>query len=368
MATVSLIIISAAVGVVVGLSLGRRTLSETSSAAAQSEGEDEAADVIHSVLEALPIAVSVSDVNGKCLYRNSCFRSLVSGTSAVLLEEAVERAVVSAARGGDRTERLTLNGPPGHTFNLRVGDESAIGFIVVVTDISEQTRVDAMRTDFVANISHELRTPIGAIAVLAEALEGEADPDVIGRLISRISGETERAVRTIEGLMELSSTERSDMARRSEISLGLMLSDVVDRYRPAAEQRNISLALCCEDQLIMMGDEQQLASAVSNLVDNAIKYSPDDAEVSVHARHEDGNVIIQVIDSGLGIPNADLDRIFERFYRVDKARSRGTGGTGLGLAVVRHVVTNHGGSIGVESTEGKGSKFSMTLPEGSADG
>ncbi len=367
MATVGLLIISAAVGLVVGLTFGRRKLSESSSVVFQPVHEDETTDVVYSLLEGLPIAVSISDANGKCLYRNTSFRSLVSGTSAVLLEEAVERAVVVAAEGGDRTERLTLNGPPLQTLDFHVGDESEIGFVVVVADISEQTRIDAMRTDFVANISHELRTPIGAVAVLAEALQGETDPDVISRLISRISGESERAIRTIEGLLELSSTERSNVARRSEISLGQMLKDVVDRYRPAAEQRNIALALHCEEQLIMMGDEQQLASAVSNLVDNAVKYSPDDAEVSVHARHEDGSVIIQVIDSGLGIPNADLDRVFERFYRVDKARSRGTGGTGLGLAIVRHVVTNHGGSIEVESTEGKGSQFSLTLPVGSAD-
>jgi two-component system sensor histidine kinase SenX3 len=247
-----------------------------------------------------------------------------------------------------------------------VGSDGVVhGALVEIEDITERARLEAMRTDFVANISHELRTPVGALALLAETLVGEDDQEVVTRLAGKMVVEAHRVGRIIEDLLELSRIELGEQPQREPVSVGLVASEAVDRVRHLAEQRSIGVKVHEPSRrLTVIGDRRQLASAVANLVENGLKYSDPGSEVEVKATTDGTWVDVQVVDHGIGIPARDLDRIFERFYRVDRGRSRETGGTGLGLAIVRHVATNHGGSVSVVSQEGAGSTFTLRLPAG----
>jgi two-component system sensor histidine kinase SenX3 len=215
----------------------------------------------------------------------------------------------------------------------------------------------------VANISHELKTPVGALAVLAEALADEDDPAVIRRLVDRMLEESHRAVSTIDDLLELSQIELAGDIDHEEVRLADVVRAGVGRVSSIADQGDITVEVRSDgDGLVVLGDRRQLVSALGNLVENAVKYSEPGQLVEVDVRTTDGFVELVVTDHGVGIPARDLDRIFERFYRVDKARSRGTGGSGLGLSIVRHVATNHRGSVTVTSREGEGSTFVLRLP------
>ncbi len=229
--------------------------------------------------------------------------------------------------------------------------------------MSERRRLEAVRRDFVANISHELKTPVGALSLLAETLLGEDDADVVGRLAERILAEALRVGRTIDDLLELSRIEIDETFEHEVVHVDDVVAEAVQRIRPGAEQHGISLAAPDVDRdITVIGDRRQLVSALFNLLDNAVKYSEPGSPVEVNVATVDGWVEIAVRDHGIGIPSRDIDRIFERFYRVDRARSRETGGTGLGLAIVRHVAVNHDGDVRVESRQGEGSTFTLTLP------
>jgi two-component system sensor histidine kinase SenX3 len=243
---------------------------------------------------------------------------------------------------------------------------------------ADRRRVDAVRRDFVSNISHELQTPVGALALLAETLVDETggeDPEgpldateaaVVNRLATRVLREALRIGHTIEDLLELARLEADVEPRRVRVKLRHLLSDTAARARPGAALRSVELTVSAAPGTVLV-DERQIVSALSNLVDNAVKYSPQGATVELLAGLDaTGWAEISVRDHGIGIPEADVDRVFERFYRVDQARSRETGGTGLGLAIVRHVVANHGGEVRVTSVEGEGSTFVLRLP-GAAD-
>ena len=237
--------------------------------------------------------------------------------------------------------------------------------LVVVEDTSERRRLENVRRDFVANISHELKTPVGALALLAETMLDEDDPDVTRRLAERLAAEAFRVGNTIDDLLELSRLEVATGLAADTVSVAQFVADAVERVRGAAEQRGIEIEV--EEapvRLTVVGDRRQLVSAVTNLVDNAVKYSEPGSAVAVRARTDGVWVDVTVRDHGMGIPRRDLERIFERFYRVDRARSRETGGTGLGLAIVRHVASNHRGEVRVESREGVGSMFTLRLPAG----
>jgi len=238
------------------------------------------------------------------------------------------------------------------------------GTVVLVDDVSELRRLEAVRRDFVANVSHEPRTPVGAMGVLAETLADELDPEVMRRLASRITGEAERAGRLIDGLLDLSRIEAAGVHGSRRVDLGTVVATAIERVRHLAEQQGVELvAPAGATDVAVQGDENQLVSAVVNLLENAVKYSDEGSAVEVSAgTPSPGSVEVVVRDRGIGIPARDLERIFERFYRVDRARSRETGGTGLGLSIVRHVATNHGGEVLVESQEGRGSTFTLRLP------
>jgi two-component system sensor histidine kinase SenX3 len=240
---------------------------------------------------------------------------------------------------------------------------------LVLADISEVRRLEAVRRDFVANVSHELKTPVGALMLLAEAVQdASGDPEAVARFAGRMQHEGARLARLVQELMELSRVQGADpMPGAAEVDVRQLIAEAADRSRLAAEQAEITIEVSCGDGLLVRGNETQLTTAVANLVDNAVAYSAKGTRVVVSATAASDHqarptVDIAVADQGLGIAEADIDRIFERFYRVDPARSRATGGTGLGLAIVKNIVTNHLGTVAVRSTVGMGSTFTVQLP------
>jgi len=237
--------------------------------------------------------------------------------------------------------------------------------LVTADDLTESRRIDEVRRDFVANISHELKTPIGAIGLLSETLVAAADePQHVRKFAAQLVTESERLAALTKDIIELSRLQSVDALENSEeTSIDRIVQAAVDANEIVARARDIELVRAKKSKLRVMGDPGLLQIAVSNLIANAVKYSPDGTRVGVGVRSAKGFVEIAVTDQGVGIPEADLDRVFERFYRVDPARSRATGGTGLGLAIVKHVVGNHGGDVRVWSQPGKGSTFTIRLPE-----
>jgi two-component system sensor histidine kinase SenX3 len=258
---------------------------------------------------------------------------------------------------------MELVGPPLRVLVVSAVPSISTGAVITVEDITERWRLDQVRTDFVANVSHELKTPVGAISVLAETLEGETEDELVKTLVRRMVMESHRMAITIDELLELSRIELGGEMDVASVDINDVVRDAIERSQPLANKRKVAVKFSPNDgDSIIIGDRFQLLSAVGNLVDNAIKYSDDNGDVRVQIVTSDTHVVIEVIDRGVGIPVASIDRIFERFYRVDRARSRDTGGTGLGLSIVRHVATNHGGEVNVKSREGEGSTFSLTLP------
>ena len=328
--------------------------------------EERAADAVaearrlRDAIDAVPHAVVVCDAAGRVVLRNRRSLDLAGGRHTAAL---VERAVEEVAAAGTGKRALELHGPPSQTLEVTAAPAGSSGTVVLVEDVSELRRLEAMRRDFVANVSHELRTPVGAMGVLAETLADERDPAVIRRLAVRITAEAERAGQLVDGLLDLSRIEAGGAPDRGRLEIGAVVTAAAARIQPLADQRGIDLVRRAAAGLLHVeGDEHQLVSAVTNLLENAVKYSDEKATVEVETRAANGWVDVVVRDVGIGIPAKDLERIFERFYRVDRARSRDTGGTGLGLAIVRHVATNHGGEVMVESEEGIGSTFTLRLP------
>jgi two-component system sensor histidine kinase SenX3 len=258
-------------------------------------------------------------------------------------------------------------GPPRTVLDIQAIPLDTGGALVTIDDVSERARLDAVRTDFVANISHELKTPVGALAVLAEALADVVDDVTARGLAERMVGEAHRAASTIDDLLELSRTELGGAVATDVVSISEVMSDALERVQAAADHRSITVEVDAKSgDLHVLGSHRQLVSAVANLLENAVKYSDTGSQVTMESRRVDAWVEVAVTDSGVGIPPRDIDRIFERFYRVDRARSRDTGGTGLGLSIVRHVATNHSGDVTVDSHEGEGSVFTIRLPAGAS--
>jgi two-component system sensor histidine kinase SenX3 len=321
-------------------------------------------------LGALADGVVIFDERGEIVYRNDPAASFLAARhSDALVEEAITTMASDALRGRGGERELELFGPPRRVLSVRaVPLDSATrpsGVLVVVEDTSERRRLENVRRDFVANISHELKTPVGALALLAETLLDEDDPEVTKRLAERLASEAFRVGRTIDDLLELSRLEVATGLAAEHVAVAQFVAEATDRVLPAAEQRGIEIEVEeAPGRLTVMGDRRQLVSAVTNLLDNAVKYSEPGSSIDVRARTDGTWVDVTVRDRGIGIPRRDLERIFERFYRVDRARSRETGGTGLGLAIVRHVASNHRGEVRVESREGVGSTFTLRLPAG----
>ncbi len=448
-------------------------------------------------LDTLTQGVVLCDENGTVIYRNGRANALmVSRHGDALAAQAVTEVLEDAWHEGAAERTLDLYGPPRRTLQVRARQiddgRRPLGVIALIEDVSERRRLEEIRRDFVANVSHELKTPMGALGLLAETLVAEPDPQVAQRLAGRIHTEAFRVSRIIDDLLDLSRIESEEAPPREPVLVNLVMADAIERVRASAEQRGIEIVLHePSPPVAVMGERRQLVSAMHALLENAITYSYEDSKVvvtgAVHraehspthpavgaattlsigggtgsgtdaedttgpvaaagapepgetrwvgaARTEiaetgtadaegrvaphftpeildqyapygetpsigaqatgttapagsgplDGEAVppvtgeipvaaapwrseerdtvrLSVQDHGIGIPARDLERIFERFYRVDHGRSRDTGGTGLGLSIVRHVANNHQGWVDVESREGEGSTFTLVLP------
>lgn len=360
-------LLGCAVGVA-GLVLSRRRRP----VATPSEGgrpSDALADPVRNSLAAVDFGILVFDDRGRELYRNRAaeLEDLSRSTREVVYGEVRDliAAAVGDEDGVELVREVDLYGPPKRTFTLRTlpARDPGVGGVIVIEDVTAERHLQEVRKSFVANVSHELRTPVGAIAVLAETLATADDPETIARLCDRISTATHRLGDMIEDLLELSRTEAADMVDLGEVQIASVIEAAVANLNEPAAAKGVSVDIAVSPpDLAVWGDRRQLRSALQNLLDNAIKYSEQGTTVRLSARRQPDWVEVSVADEGIGIPEADLVRVFERFYRVDAARRRNTGGTGLGLSIVRHVVLNHGGQVTVDSAEGSGSTFIMRFP------
>lgn len=240
------------------------------------------------------------------------------------------------------------------------------GCLLVIHDISEIRKLEKIRSDFVANVSHELRTPLTSIKGFVETLlEGALDDKENSRhFLEIIQAHAERLNNLINDLLDLSRLEHGKIKLKpEELNLRYLIDEILSGFKSQLDKKNIEARNDLASGLSVAGDKNRIEQVLTNLVDNAIKFNRDKGFISISGREADGKIKITVEDSGIGIPERDIPRIFERFYRIDKARSRELGGTGLGLSIVKHIVELHGGQTGVESAEGIGSKFWFTLPK-----
>jgi len=242
--------------------------------------------------------------------------------------------------------------------------EDVDNIVVLLSDESEAERVHEVRRDFVANISHELKTPIGALSLLSEAVLSAADePESVVKFATRMQLEAKRLTDLVQEIINLSRLQDSDPLQvATENSVAELINEAVDLVKTTSEAKGISVSAKDIPEVLVLGDSEQLIMAINNLLENAINYSPENTKVSVSVTINEEIVEIVVADQGIGIPEEAQDRIFERFYRVDPARSRETGGTGLGLSIVKHVASNHGGDVKVWSSPNVGSSFALRLP------
>ncbi|MDQ0827202.1 two-component system sensor histidine kinase SenX3 [Arthrobacter sp. B2I5] len=237
--------------------------------------------------------------------------------------------------------------------------------LLLADDRTEITRTEEIRNDFVANVSHELKTPVGAISLLAEALESSADDEeAVRRFAKRMHKESARLAALVQDIIELSRLQGASVTQEGgPVDINAVITEAVDRSQLPAESKNISIVVGGRADGKVFGDQDLLVTALRNLIDNAIRYSPANTRVGIGVRSREGLVSISVTDQGDGLNPEDQERVFERFYRVDAARSRHTGGTGLGLSIVKHVASNHGGEVTLWSQPGQGSTFTLRLPE-----
>jgi two-component system, OmpR family, phosphate regulon sensor histidine kinase PhoR len=341
------------------------------------DGLTEERDRAGQILDALDDGVLLLDGAGRLLVANPAARSWfglpddlrpglpvqrvlgVPQVSALAERAAEARAPV--------VQTLTLVFPEPRTLAMRafpLADRGPTGRIVVtMTDITQRRRLEALRRDFVANASHELKTPVAAVRVLAETLLTALpdDPEAGGRFAERIGREAERLEVLVTSLLDLSRVERGTLDVEPVDLVGLV-KEVADGYADLAEERRVRLRTELQPQVSIRGDRAQLGLLLSNLLDNALRHTPARGSVWVRLDAAESRARLQVADTGEGIPAGELPRVFERFYRVDKARTRQTGGTGLGLAIVRHVAEAHGGTVSVASELSRGSTFTVTLP------
>ena len=275
------------------------------------------------------------------------------------------RETIGRSAGTRSTETIELEtGAPSRWLRATSTPAGSDGSVLaVVTDVTEARRLDAVRRDFVANASHELKTPAASIQAAAETLlhAADDDPEAVQRFAGQLEREAVRLSRIVTDLLDLSRLETgSDL--RDRIHLDALVREETERFEELSAEAGLTLTVDAARVPSVLGSARDCALMVRNLLDNAIRYTPRGGSVRAQVSEDDGTVILQVTDTGVGIPRKDLDRIFERFFRVDRARSRETGGTGLGLSIVRHVVENHGGTLAVQSELGRGTTMTVRLP------
>jgi two-component system, OmpR family, sensor histidine kinase SenX3 len=325
------------------------------------------------MVEQADFGIMALDAEGEVAYANPRAQRYLRARHGDAVAEAQLRSLAAEVneRRAEQRREVEVYTPTRRVIGLHAvpleADGLPAGVAVFLEDLTDRRRVDAIRKDFVANASHELKTPLGALSVLAETLADADDPDTRRRLAERLATETRRMSRLIDDILDLALVETTagDLAT---LAVDEVVADAVKQVSVIAEEYGVPIESSAAGlDVLVAGDHRQLVSAVSNLLENAVKYTHASGEdpgapVKVRAIADAGAAVIEVEDRGPGISEQHLERIFERFYRVDRARSRQTGGTGLGLAIVRHIVLNHQGSVDVESSPGVGSTFRVRLP------
>ncbi|MEU7903077.1 ATP-binding protein [Actinoplanes sp. NPDC049118] len=338
-------------------------------------------------LDSLRVGVVVLDAEDEPVLVNPAARAMgllrSGGAPGTIAAHPILRTLAGQVRRTGMRREVELDLPRGRAgaahaplgLHLRAVALNATHVAIEAADVTESHRLARVRRDFVANVSHELKTPIGALQLLAEALldatelpaaealERSEDMVAARRFAERIHHESARMGRLVNELLELTRLQGAEPLPTPEpVALDWVIAEVVDRTRTTASAKGIEVVYTGPRGATVYGSDSQVATAVTNLVENAIAYSGEDTEVVLAMREDEDWIEIDVTDQGIGIAPHDVDRIFERFYRADQARSRSTGGTGLGLAIVKHIATNHGGRVEVTSTLGGGSTFTLRLP------
>ncbi len=355
--------------------LARRPAADAERAVVEPDtGAAREAQLARRLLDLMDPAVLVLDVDDAVVLANPAARGLGIVRDRRLLVPELLRLVRDVRGGRSRRADVQLpgdlvGGGPRmvgvHGVRLESGPAPVPGPVaLVLQDVTEARRVEAVRRDFVANVGHELKTPVGALGLLAEAMQGAADdPETVQRFAARMAHEADRLAKLVRELIDLSRLQGAEpLPELVPVDVDTVLAEAVDRTGLAAAAKGISIAVGGGRGLVVRGVESQLTTAVTNLLANAVAYSPENTRIAVGARARGGVAEIAVTDSGIGIPRADRERVFERFYRVDQSRASSTGGTGLGLAIVKHVASNHGGTVSVWSEEGLGSTFTLRIP------
>jgi two-component system phosphate regulon sensor histidine kinase PhoR len=319
------------------------------------------------ILLAMEEGVVLVEGDGSVRYANPAASALVARKASDLraFPAAVRGLVTDVRASGALQEGEFEAGFPPRVLRSSAVPVSGGRVLLVLRDVTEARGVEAMRRDFVANTSHELKTPVASIQAAAETIRDAArdDPRAAGRFAEQLHRDALRLSRIVSDLLDLSRLE-AERPRLSPVRLDRLTSEEMDRIMDHAGRAGVNLEFR-SDPAIVHGSQGDLALLVRNLLDNAVRYSPDGGRVEVEVASSDGEALLAVRDTGIGIPSRDLPRIFERFYRVDRARSRETGGTGLGLSIAKHVAEQHGGRIEVDSELGRGSEFRVRLPASS---
>ena len=373
-----LLLIAALIGCVIGcgstwaLARSERRRAFSGSAALGPQVVPEAAAEVLAILSS---AYVVLDSSGDVLrasplaYSYGIVRAAGGDYPRLASSELMELAADVGRNGGFRDERLSVQpssqDDPEAVIDVRIGALGERGVLLLADDLTRAVRVEETRRDFVANVSHELKTPVGAINLLAETMEDAAeDPDAVRRFAERMQTESRRLSHLVQEIIELSRVQGSSALPDAEaVEIDDVVDDAVALNRNFALASDIELAVGGSEGLQVFGSASMLTSALSNLITNAITYSESETRVGVSIRREGGMVELSVKDEGIGISREHLERVFERFFRVDRARSRDTGGSGLGLAIVKHIATDHGGEVTAWSMAGQGSTFTLHIPE-----
>ncbi|ORA09296.1 two-component sensor histidine kinase [Mycobacterium arosiense ATCC BAA-1401 = DSM 45069] len=362
-----------AAGVLVGTRLSPRAVQRRQRVGTEWTGIT-VAQMLQRIVALMPLGAAVVDAHRDVVYLNERAKELGLVRDRQLDDQAWE-AAQQALTGVDVEFDLRPSKRSGGRSGLSVhgqarllSEEDRRFAVVFAHDQSDYARMEATRRDFVANVSHELKTPVGAMALLAEALLASSDDsETVRRFAEKVLVEANRLGDMVAELIELSRLQGAErLPNVIEVDVDKVVGEAISRHKVAADNADIEVRTDAPSGLRVLGDETLLVTALANLVSNAIAYSPPGSPVSISRRRRGENIEIAVTDRGIGIALEDQERVFERFFRGDKARSRATGGSGLGLAIVKHVAANHNGSIGVWSKPGTGSTFTLSIPAAKA--
>ncbi len=363
-------LVAGLVGLVVGaVAVAAFRWSEREQKAMPPQPEPELDDGLVRTIAVLRSAAVVLDDAGRVVRASPPAHALGLVRDGGLVHASMRDMVADVRRDGViRDEELDVpRGPvgPGRLLlQVRVAQVTPTHLLLLAEDQTQARRLEAIRRDFVVNVSHELKTPVGALQLLAETVQDAADdPEAVRRFSGRIRSEAARLSALVHEIIELSRLQVAGaLEDAGPVEVDDVVAESVDRARTGADAKNMRIVAGGDRGVVVIGDHNLLVTAVRNLLDNAVAYSPEGTRVSVGVKRRGALVEVAVVDEGVGIEASDQDRVFERFYRVDPARSRDTGGTGLGLSIVKHVAADHGGDVSVWSQPGRGSTFTLRLP------